>query len=449
MIFKSFNLNLIVRLLLLSAASLLTGFALYNRNAYWLIPGFSVMLIVGANLIYFVNGINRKIAFFFDAVRNDDTSLHFPEKLPAGSVKFLHQNLNQLNQHLTEIRLKNENNEKFFMEMMKYSATGLLAIDEEGYFEQVNDAALVFIGLPHITHLDLLKQKRKELYEVMIRIKPGQSKIIKLLHDQELRLLSMKVSFLNFGERHYRLYSLADIRSELEENELDSWQKLIRVMTHEIMNSIAPITSLSNTLTRIFVRNERPVPAAEITDQQIANTLYGLDVIENTGRGLMRFVEDYRKLTKIPRPVFKTIQIHAWMKSLHLLMKSCFDEEGIEFSVLIKGDARELIGDEKLLNQLMINLFNNSIDALKSVKNKVIEVKVAEQASGKISLSISDNGSGITSSNLERIFIPFFTTKENGSGIGLSLSRRIMRLHKGTISVFSKPGVRTTFTLQF
>jgi len=319
----------------------------------------------------------------------------------------------------------------------------------DGYIEIINNTALSLLGLPHISHIDLLKQKNIQLYELMMQVKPGQTKTIKVLCGTELRLLSLRVSNLKFGEKKYRLFSLHDIKTELEENELDSWQKLIRVMTHEIMNSIGPITSLSNILNNIYLKEGKPISVNEITEKQIANTIHGLDVIEQTGKGLMHFVEDYRKLTKIPKPVFKTIQIMLWLKSVELLMKNRFDEEGIEFKILHKEIRKELIGDEKLLSQVVINLLNNSIDALKNSEKKKINITVTEGATGKIKLSVTDNGSGIAPEEIEKIFIPFYTTRENGSGIGLSLSRQIMRLHKGSITAFSQVGVQTTIVLNF
>jgi len=449
MIYKSFHLAIIVRLLVFAVFTACLGNQLSKFNwvasALWVLPVF----ISGWNLIYFMNGINRKITFFFDAVSNDDTTLHFSEKLRDKSLNVLHQSLNRLNKHISDIKIENEHNEKFFRELMKYSATGLMAVDDHGYIELINDSALDLIGLPHISHIHLLQQKNNELYEQIIHLTPGQSRTVKLLHGDELRLLSLKVAVLKFGEKKYRLYSIYDIKSEIEANELDSWQKLIRVMTHEIMNSIAPITSLSNTLTKIFVKHGNPLPVNEVTEKHIANTIHGLDVIENTGKGLMHFVEDYRKLTKIPKPAFKPIDVRGWLNTIQVLMKPKLDEENIELKISNKELYKELIGDEKLLNQVIINILNNAIDALKNTKEKKIMLGVVESPLGKLKISVSDNGSGITPDEIEKIFIPFYTTKENGSGIGLSLSRQIMRLHKGSISVFSIPEEQTTFVLSF
>lgn len=449
MIFKSYSVSILIRLVILLLASAGLGVFIYQHNWLLAAPLLLVILISFFDLFHFLNSMNRKVAFFFDAIANDDTTLHYAEHIHPRSLHVLHQSLNRLNKHITDIKIKSEYRERFFHEMLKSSATGLLAVDEQGYIEQINGPALEFIGLPHITHIDLLKQKNFELYEQMRLISPGQSKTIKMLQGNELRLISLKVALLHFNENKYRLYSLSDIKAEIEENELESWQKLIRVMTHEIMNSVAPITSLSNTLSRIFIKNHEPLPLGDITEKHIANIIHGLEVIENTGKGLMRFVEDYRKLTKIPNPVFKPIQIDSWLNGIRLLMKAHLDEAGIDFRIIIKSRTEALIGDEKLLSQVMINLIVNAIDALKGVKHGKIVILVSENARGGHVIEITDNGKGIPGDEMEKIFIPFYTTKDNGSGIGLSLSRKIMRLHKGSIAAYSIPGERTTFALNF
>jgi two-component system nitrogen regulation sensor histidine kinase NtrY len=449
MIYRSFNLSVIIRLIFFACAIVTLGLLIYQRSWLIAVPLMVAVVISFFELVNFLNGVNRKVALFFDAIANDDTTLHFSERIRTPSLRALHQSFNQMNKHIAEIKIKNEYNEKFFHEMLKSSATGLMAVDERGYIEQINDSALEYIGLPQIVHIDLLKQKNPEIYQQLMLITPGQSRTIKVLHGSELYLYSLKVALLNFGINRFRLYSISDIRAEIEENELDSWQKLIRVMSHEIMNSIAPITSLSNTLSRIFIKDHKPLPVQEITWKHIDNIINGLEVIENTGRGLMRFVEDYRKLVKIPDPVFKPIHISNWLNAIRLLMKNRLEEENIDLRITKQGTTEELIGDEKLLNQVMINLLNNAMDALKNVKHKKILIDVAESKEGRLKIRISDNGKGIPADEIEKVFIPFYTTKENGSGIGLSLSRKIMRSHKGSISVFSRPDTQTTFILSF
>lgn len=449
MIYRSFNLAIIIRLVIFCGLVAGLSITLYNKN-WIMVPVFAIGVIIsGWNFVYFLNAINRKITFFFDSVGNDDTTLHYSENVRNKSLRNLHQSMNSLNNRISEIKIKNEHNERFYLEMLKYSASGLIVVDNEGYIEMINNAALAFIDMPHISHISLLEQRNYELYQQMLKVRPGHTKTIKLLYGTDLRLLSLKVSSLKFGEKKYKLYSLNDIKAELEENELDSWQKLIRVMTHEIMNSIGPITSLSNILNGIYLKDGQPIPLKEITEKHVHNTIHGLEVIEQTSRGLMHFVEDYRKLTKIPKPDFKPINIVNWLNDIELLMRNIFLEEQIDFRLVHREINKEMIGDEKLLTQVMINLLNNSIDALKKVQPKNIKILVNEGQTGKLKISVVDNGSGIAPEEIEKIFIPFYTTKENGSGIGLSLSRQIMRLHKGSIAVFSKPGENTTVVLSF
>jgi nitrogen fixation/metabolism regulation signal transduction histidine kinase len=399
--------------------------------------------------IHFSNALNRKIAFFFDAVKNDDTTLHFTEKTKNKSIAALHRSLNGLNHRISEIKIKSENRERFFQEMMKYSATGIMAVDEREIVEVINNSALQLINLQHISHLSLLKQKNEELYNTLIHIKPAQTTTLKLLAGEELKLISLKLAILRFDDKKYRIYSLYDIKAEIEENELDSWQKLIRVITHEIMNSIAPITSLSTTLAKFLTKNGKAIAPKDITTKEIANTLQGLDVIEKTSKDLMHFVEDYRRLTKVPKPVFKSIVIDEWLNRIIALNAPKLSEENIELKLVHKGNCNLLTGDEKLLSQVMINLLTNAIDALKETEAKKITLKVHIPAQGNMKISITDNGAGIAPEEIEKIFIPFYTTKEHGSGIGLSLARQIMRLHKGSITAFSVPGKNTTFTLSF
>jgi signal transduction histidine kinase len=449
MIFKSFNLVVVIRLILCVGAA--TGMGYFISVQEWDMAALCFLTLIALvwNIVYVMNSINRKVSFFFDAVRNEDTTLHFPEKVANKSLQELHQSFNRVNALISEIKIRNEHNEQFFREIMEHSATGLIAVDEQDYVVLVNESALNFLGLSHISHLPLLKQKKPGLFEVMDQIVPGQSRTVKLSDLSGLKVISLKVKYFQFSEKRYRIYSLSDIKTEIEENEIDSWQKLIRVMTHEIMNSIAPITSLSNTLRRFFVRDNQPVALSTVTQQDIQQTVQGLDVIEQQGKSLLHFVDSYRKLTKIPKPNFKPIHISTWFENVKLLLNSDLQEEGIELKTIVMPNDLSLIGDERLLTQVVINLLNNSIEALKNSTGNELELKANGTTNGSIKISVTDNGPGINSEELDKIFIPFYTTKENGSGIGLSLARQVMRLHKGTITANSLPGQYTTFTMLF
>jgi signal transduction histidine kinase len=434
-------------MLIASGLAIAIGVGIVLGNVQVLIAASFLLVISVGEIFHYVNGVNRKLSFFFDAIRNEDSTLHFSENVKTTTVKELNASLNNLNSMISEIKIRNEYNERFFRELLKYSATGIIALDEAGYVELINDSALGIIGLKSLSHIRLLRQKNTELHEALLQIKPNQTRTLKIVSGEDLLLISLKVANLQFGEKKYKVYSLYDIKAEMEENELDSWQKLIRVLTHEIMNSIAPITSLSKTLSRFFENEHDQTELTALTKRHIENTREGLAVIEETGKGLMHFIDTYRKLTKIPKPVFRPIAIQKWLKKIDVLMQDRLIAEKVEFRIINTCKRKDFIGDEKLLTQVVINLINNAVDALCDAQNKKVRVKVHESSDGKIHFEVTDSGCGIDQEILDKIFVPFFTTKEHGSGIGLSLSRQIMRLHKGSITANSIPGKYTVFKL--
>ncbi len=446
--FKTLNGNLLIRLLFIVGSSVLLGFSITDLSIVWTVLASILVLMLILELVNFFNGINRKLTFFFDAIRNEDSTLHFSEKIKDKYTSELHSSLNRLNSVISDIKIRNEYNERFFRELLRYSATGIIAVDEKGYIELVNEAGLRLLGLKSLVNFILLKQKRNDLYNELVQLKPGQSRTLKLLKEEEIQQISIKVSQIQFGDRVFKVYSLYDIKSEMEENEVESWQKLIRVLTHEIMNSIAPITSLSNTMQR-FLNVETNKVNIDNSESSISKTREGLKVIEETGKGLMHFIDNYRRLTKIPKPVYKVIDIKEWINQIFFLLKDRINAENIDFRQYYKTDETEFLGDKKLLTQVLINIINNAIDASLSMKERKIVLKVESDPEARLQISITDYGKGITADELDKIFIPFFTTKENGSGIGLSLSRQIMRLHKGSISVSSMVNKKTSFTLRF
>lgn len=449
MIYKSFYRGIIVRLIIFAFLSGGGTYCFFQQH--WVTFGLTAFFLFfsGVNIVYYMDAINRELTFFFDAIRNEDTTLQFRENVDNRSLRRLHQSMNKVKKHISDIKIRNENNERFFKELLQSSASGLMAVDSSGYVELINEAALRLIGLQYISHIRLLAQKNKTLYHALLDLAPGQTKTIKSLDRSELRLLSLKVSVLRFGNNKYRLFSINDIKSQMEESEMDTWQKLIRVLTHEIMNSLAPVISLSNSLKRFLTKNEYPKSSGDISERDVGNILHGLDVIEEKGKGLMDFMDDYRRLTKLPKPVFKPVEMDRWLEKNCLLIQNRIKEENISLEVIRDSSNPEFIGDENLLSQVLINIIYNAMDALRDRDNKKIILKITDNPRGNLIISIIDNGKGISQEDLDKIFLPFYTTKKDGSGIGLSLSRQIMRLHKGSINARSVPGQQTTFRLAF
>jgi two-component system nitrogen regulation sensor histidine kinase NtrY len=438
-----------VRLLIFTLLVIVCTLAFYLQHWLYALPLLFLLLLSGWYIIYYVNAVNRKLTYFFEAVKNEDGSLHFPENVRNRSLQGLHKSMNRINNMILETKIKNEHNQRFFLEFMKHSSTGLMVVDERGYIDTINSKALRFCRLAYISHIQRLAQSNPALYKALSTIMPGESRSLKWLDGHDLQQVSLKVVILNFREKKYRIYSLYDIRAEMEENELETWQKLIRVMTHEIMNSIAPITSLSNTLSKFYIKNGEKVSARDIGQKEINDTIQGLAVIEERGEGLMNFVDNYRKLTKVPKPNFKPVFLHEWLQNIEWLVCKRMEDDDIRLCISHHHTRSSFLADEKLLTQVMLNLINNAADALVHASNKHIKIVVSEGEEGKLKIAITDNGLGFSAEERDNLFIPFYTTKENGSGIGLSLSKQIIRLHKGSISARSIPGRETTVELLF
>jgi two-component system, NtrC family, nitrogen regulation sensor histidine kinase NtrY len=394
---------------------------------------------------------NRKLSTFFDAIRNDDTSLVFPEQSGDASMRKLHASLNNLNKQIGAIKLKSERNELFYRELIEQSSTGLLSFDEAGYIDVINSAAKRYLGVVQLANLKLLSQKNPGLYQTITQLQVGERITVKTLVGNQLESLAIQAADMQFGDQRHRLLSIQNIRHELEEMEIDSWQKLIRVMTHEIMNSIAPITSLSQTLLSFYRKQQQNIDPALLTPAIVSDTVEGLSVIEERGKGLIHFVDNYRKLAKVPQPTFATLDLKAWMQGFTLLFKPTLQQHNIQFHVSVGANLTTIQTDEKLLDQILINLMTNAIEAVcdkADGEERKIRLSVHETSGKSVVLELSDNGAGIDENLMDKIFVPFFTTKEGGNGIGLSLSRQLASKLNMKLSVRSHPGQGSIFQLE-
>lgn len=416
---------------------------------WWELGALAILLlgVMSWSLFQWMFQMHRNVHLFFEGIKYEDGSLRFATQQTDSHVAELYQKLNEINTVISDIRIREAHSEKFFKEFMKRSASGLIAVDQEEFVEIVNDAALQIIGLTNLTHMRRLEQHQPALYALMQNLKPDQSEHLKILDNNELKLIAVKVAKIRFSDKEYRIFSLYDIKTEIETHELDTWQKLMRIMAHEIMNSIAPITSLSQTLSGYFIQNETSVQLEELQQDDIDNTVKGLQVIGERASGLRGFVDNYRKLTKIPEPEFGVIHLQNWLDSVILLFRGQADDLDIQLRVSNQYPQETFHGDERLLTHVVLNLLQNAAQALESSSEKKIEIMTEQGQNGTLKLRIIDNGKGFLSEEQDKIFLPFYTTKENGSGIGLSLSKQIMRKHKGSISATSESG-RTEFVLE-
>jgi len=278
-------------------------------------------------------------------------------------------------------------------------------------------------------------------------MKPGRQELIKILRGDELVSLYVRVSEFTISGELIKLASFQNIHPELEERESEAWQKLIKVLTHEIINSVGPIKLASSTLLNTL-KNPAQKARQQLSSVDIDNMYSGLKAIYNRSLGLSKFVEDYKTITEIPKPDFKEVRISELIDEILTLLKNDILVDKIEVNVSVNPRDLRVYMDKKMIAQVLINLIRNAVHSLENHLNPKIIIS-AEQGNDRILIAVEDNGCGIPFNILDYIFMPFFSTKQNGSGIGLTLSRQIMRLHKGLINVVSKEGEGTRVILIF
>jgi two-component system, NtrC family, nitrogen regulation sensor histidine kinase NtrY len=455
MIYKRFYLVIIAYLAGIILFTFVLAFNLGKDLTYTVLSSILIVLLT-VSLGFWLNRTNKKLAYFFSAVRNEDTSLHFPEGVGFANEKLLNQSLNDLNTKLKDAKINIELQEKFYKSIMEKIRTGIISFYENGVVEFTNPEIRRMFGLDHISHIDKLKIIDQKLVELLEKIEPGEQKQIIVKVNQNLMNLSVHSQTIKLQNRDIKIVTLQDIKSELDIHEMDSWQKLIRILNHEIMNSVAPITSLSSTLSGFYMSGKDQKSPEHITPKIISDTIRGLDIIEDHGKGLIRFVESYRSLTQLPKPEFAKVNISEFFGRIMILVNSGFDNDNYKYKVRplitssVTPDDITLVADDRLLAQVFINIVKNSIESFGNCEeDNFISMSADRNQYGRVVLTIKDNGPGMDADTLEKIFVPFFTTKESGSGIGLSLSRQIIRLHNGVISCDSAPGNGTTISMLF
>jgi nitrogen fixation/metabolism regulation signal transduction histidine kinase len=326
---------------------------------------------------------------------------------------------------------------------------GLLSYDSNGSIKIYNKAAKRYLNAEQPQYFSSLREMNDKIFDIINTIRPGQEILHKMKTDSLLQSILVKATELRFESNVIKLVSFQDITNELDKKELDSWQRLIRVLTHEIMNSISPITSLASVISGYFIRkdDEYLVPLELIDRQMVSKTLSGLNTIEETGKGLLDFVDKYRSLTSLPKPNLSKFTVENLFLKCKILMEANISNNILITASVFPQDI-SIEADYAQVEQILINLIKNAAEALANKKNGTIHLK-AFFADDSIIIQVEDNGIGIPGDIIEDIFVPFYTTKKNGSGIGLSLSRQIMQNHCGTISANSANDKGSVFTLKF
>jgi two-component system nitrogen regulation sensor histidine kinase NtrY len=450
MISKRLNINIIIRVTLIVALTILLGFLVFEKqSARFSIICSVLIIILTVSLITFLNRTNRNIRFFFDSVKNDDSNLSFPDDIKSRSLKELHQSMNKVNRQIQNLKIENRQQEQYFKKILELLATGIITYDSEGFIHHANSAAKKLLTLEILTHLQQIERVDTHLLRTIQNLKPYERNLVAVNTKQgEIQLLLKSTTFGSSGNE-LTILSIQDIKHELDEKEVESWMRLIRVLMHEIMNSITPITSLSESLLNVYSSGDKQISPSEVTDKKIATTLQGLNVIKEQGKGLMSFVESYRKLTHIPKPVMKLFRVSELFSRVKVLTDSLEKGKNTDISFSIEEPDLKILADEYLISLVLINLVKNAVEANENNPHCKISITAGCDLNDHKEICVTDNGPGISRENIEEIFIPFFTTRESGSGIGLSVSKQIMSAHGGTLKVRSVQNKETTFCMSF
>jgi nitrogen fixation/metabolism regulation signal transduction histidine kinase len=439
MIFNKYNFKIIVQVFIILVTCIILSWAITKNYLAVTYFTLSILLILEVvYLIYFLNKSNRSIAHFLNSIIYNDLTFQFDDEHEHQSTKELNKSFNIIIRKIEESLAEKEKTYQYLNHMIEQINVGLIAYNDSGTIDFMNSHAKNLIQIYQTKHINDLNQ-RNQLGQIIQNIQPSKSIILTLPIESELKKLLIKSSKIKSGENFITIVTIQDVKNELDEEEFKSWNKLIRVLTHEIMNSISPIISLTKSLIRINTNNEKDTKT---------KTLEGLQAIENRSSGLSDFVDSYKKLTKIPQPVFQTVQLESIFNQIENLFVETFKLKSIKFEKEVIPTNLFITADEKLIMQVIINVINNAVEEMKNRSKSKIRLSAFKNNKETI-IQISDNGKGIEKEILEKIFVPFFTTKENGSGIGLSLTRQIILLHKGSIVVQSEIDKGTTFTLKF
>lgn len=448
--FSNFRISIIIRIILLFLSTYLIVylFSFDNRYVSPIIVG-AIILFQLYELFRFAETTNRKLTRFLESIKYSDFSSGFAHDNKLGNTfKQLNQAFNEVLEAFRQTRAEKEEHLSYLHTVVQHVGTGLLSFDAEGKIGLMNTTAKRFLQMSQMRNIIELKPKNPELYRKLMDLKPGDKALMRKSNDLSLAIHSTE---LRLRGDTYKLVALQNIQTELQQKEIEAWQNLTRVLRHEIMNSITPIASLTETLNQILKEDIQKTDKDQysLNDESVEDLMDGLNTIENRSKGLVKFVDAYRDYTTIPKPKFNQVKVIKLFDHLNHLLGAEMESLGIEFITTLIPENIEIMADKELIEMVLINLIKNAKEALIEKDEPKIEIRCRLDSGQKIIIEVKDNGPGIISEAIDRIFIPFYSTKKEGSGIGLALSRQIMQLHHGSLSVKSDPDIFTIFTLQF
>jgi nitrogen fixation/metabolism regulation signal transduction histidine kinase len=432
-----------IAVIVLSVVALAWLASKHTNETLVYILGTIFIFIQGSLLYQYVTNVNRKLTYFLESVRYSDFTINFRSDNKMGrTFKELNQQFNEVLLAFRQARAEKEANLQYLNTIVQHIGTGLITFDANGQVNLINNAALRMLGIYRLHQLIELKDKHPRLYELISDLDTGVRELYRTPSDQPLALQAAAIQLRGMW---VKIVVLQNIQTELQQQEVESWQNLTRVLRHEIMNSMTPIVSLVGTM-RLIVNEDIE---RSTSDQEAVNDLKeALSTLEKRSKGMMQFVNAYRDFTTLPKPVFANLGVAELLQEVLQLLQTELTQAGVLWKLSVKPELLTVKADASQIQQVLINLIKNASEAFSHQTDRLITLS-AYQVDGTVIIEVADNGDGIEPEALENIFIPFYTTKKTGSGIGLSLSRQILQQHNGQLNVESQVGKGTVFTLVF
>jgi len=397
-----------------------------------------------------VEKTNRDLSRFFESIKYQDFAQSFRDEGMGPSFRELRTILSEVMETLRKIRADKEEHYQYLQTVVQHVGIGLIVFQPDGRVELINSAAKHLLKVARLKNVADLNPLSSQLVETILRLAPREKGFVKIVEENEELYLVLYATEFKLHGQDYKLVSIQNIHRELEEKEMEAWQKLIRVITHEIMNSVTPISTLASTIGELITKNPQSFKTEGAhASEMMKDIQQAAQTIEKRSQGLLHFVDAFRSLTLVPKPKYQIFALKDLFGRVERLMKANIYGKDIRFFISIDPESLELSADPELIEQILINLLLNALQAVEERSDAEIRLKAFLNERGRVIIQVSDNGPGIPAENLEKVFVPFFSNKKGGSGIGLALSRQIMRLHRGTIRVHSEPNVQTTFSLNF
>lgn len=449
--FKDVKLNISLRLLgLLLTMYILTS--LIKENSFILTIIF-IAVVLGVqvfSLYKYLDKSRDNLVTFLQAIKSRDFSQSYATDTDNEDQNKVNKEYNEIVDQFNRVKKGREADFQYLKNIVQHVGIGLITFGESGDVQIINTAAKKLLKIRHIENIKELSGLSEELVDIFFRLKTGGRDLIKMDIQGDIVQLAVYAIELTLRNEDFKLISVQNIQSELEEKEMEAWQNLVRVLTHEIMNSVTPISSLANTVEdELEAKLSNGQEIKTITTEEVEDLHLAVKTIQKRSAGLIRFVQDFRNLTHIPKPKIRSVKVKPMIEQIVMLMKTEIEEKHVQLNMIVEPDDMTINADKELIEQVLINLVKNASQAFDEETNRLVEIKANFNDKGRPLITVKDNGSGIDEEALQKIFIPFFTTKKSGSGIGLSLSRQIMRQHQGVLAVKSQVDEGTEFELRF